>query len=227
MRELRAAVAALQTRNEGWEAFPTPQLTQEHYAHELQVQQHNSRQQHGNWLSAAHPSQHPYLQHKQHWSAHQPAGAGMTSFNSLAGADYSCGSSSSSTAVCPSQIAGAQEYGSSRSRGGRGVAYSAGEGTAAGKVAGMRGKAVSSQFENQHLQNPGLPQSAPSNTQRDVLQMQPPQWLPDSYASHCGNCMQQFKPLLRLRHHCRLCGKLYCHSCSSKQLLLPVGFKER
>eukprot|EP00775_Hariotina_reticulata_P009611 gene9611-9772_t len=25
------------TRNEGWEAFPTPQLTQEHYAHELQV----------------------------------------------------------------------------------------------------------------------------------------------------------------------------------------------
>jgi hypothetical protein len=36
-----------------------------------------------------------------------------------------------------------------------------------------------------------------------------------------------FKPLLRLRHHCRLCGKLFCNSCSNKQLLLPPRFKER
>jgi hypothetical protein len=36
-----------------------------------------------------------------------------------------------------------------------------------------------------------------------------------------------FKPLLRLRHHCRLCGKLFCHGCSSKQMLLPPRFKER
>eukprot|EP00882_Tetradesmus_deserticola_P026988 GHRQ01029819.1.p1 GENE.GHRQ01029819.1~~GHRQ01029819.1.p1 ORF type:complete len:197 (+),score=53.85 GHRQ01029819.1:181-771(+) len=74
---------------------------------------------------------------------------------------------------------------------------------------------------------PRLPQSAPSGTQRDVLLMEPPQWLPDSYASHCGACQLPFKPLLRLRHHCRLCGKLFCHACSSKQLLLPPRFKER
>ncbi|WIA15988.1 hypothetical protein OEZ85_012727 [Tetradesmus obliquus] len=64
-------------------------------------------------------------------------------------------------------------------------------------------------------------------SERDVVLMEPPQWLPDSYASHCGTCQLPFKPLLRLRHHCRLCGKLFCHGCSSKQLLLPPRFKER
>lgn len=83
------------------------------------------------------------------------------------------------------------------------------------------------QYHGQYHQHPGLPQSAPSGTQRDVLLLEPPQWLPDSYASHCGGCQLPFKPLMRLRHHCRLCGKLYCNSCSKKQLLMPPRFKER
>eukprot|EP00878_Enallax_costatus_P005460 GHUV01005731.1.p1 GENE.GHUV01005731.1~~GHUV01005731.1.p1 ORF type:complete len:268 (+),score=50.43 GHUV01005731.1:75-878(+) len=83
------------------------------------------------------------------------------------------------------------------------------------------------QYHEQYHEHPGLPQSAPSGTQRDVLEMDPPQWLPDSYSSICGGCQLPFKPLMRLRHHCRLCGKLFCHGCSSKQLLMPPRFKER
>eukprot|EP00879_Flechtneria_rotunda_P009791 GHRR01010241.1.p1 GENE.GHRR01010241.1~~GHRR01010241.1.p1 ORF type:complete len:565 (+),score=243.91 GHRR01010241.1:902-2596(+) len=83
------------------------------------------------------------------------------------------------------------------------------------------------QYHQQYHQHPGLPLSAPSGTHRDILLLESPQWLPDSYASHCGGCQLPFRPLLRLRHHCRLCGKLFCHSCSSKQLLLPPRFKER
>ncbi|KAF6266021.1 hypothetical protein COO60DRAFT_1676403 [Scenedesmus sp. NREL 46B-D3] len=136
----------------------------------------------------------------------QLAGSDDPSAPALPGAhhllDYSAanpsGSSGSSQMVVHSHsVAGAQQYNSSSS---------------------------SSRCLQEH---PRLPQSAPSGTQRDVLLMEPPQWLPDSYASHCGACQLPFKPLLRLRHHCRLCGKLFCHGCSSKQLLLPPRFKER
>lgn len=48
-----------------------------------------------------------------------------------------------------------------------------------------------------------------------------------SYAQACGQCHAPFKPLLRLRHHCRLCGKVFCDACSSSRLLLPPRFRER
>lgn len=57
-----------------------------------------------------------------------------------------------------------------------------------------------------------------------LLELEPPPWLPDSFASHCGACALPFKPLLRLRHHCRLCGKVYCSTCTSKRALLPPKF---
>ncbi|KAF8059433.1 Sh3yl1 [Scenedesmus sp. PABB004] len=102
-------------------------------------------------------------------------------------------------------------------------------GVRAGDVAG--GRHTGGGLQQHHAAplhaHPGLPQSAPGGPQRDVLRLEPPQWLPDSYASHCGNCMQPFKPLMRLRHHCRLCGRLFCHACSARQLLLPPRFKER
>jgi hypothetical protein len=27
-----------------------------------------------------------------------------------------------------------------------------------------------------------------------------------------------------LRHHCRLCGLIFCHNCSSRKLLLPPKY---
>lgn len=38
---------------------------------------------------------------------------------------------------------------------------------------------------------------------RDLLQLEPPSWMPDSQASDCLGCHLPFRPLLRLRHHCR------------------------
>jgi len=67
----------------------------------------------------------------------------------------------------------------------------------------------------------------PSGSQADVLLLDPPTWLPDSYASHCGSCHLPFKALLRLRHHCRLCGKVFCHACCGKRLLLPPRYNQR
>ncbi|GBF96574.1 hypothetical protein Rsub_09157 [Raphidocelis subcapitata] len=69
--------------------------------------------------------------------------------------------------------------------------------------------------------------SGAGSGQADVLRLDPPTWLPDSYASHCGSCHLPFKPLLRLRHHCRLCGKVFCHACCGKRLLLPPRYNQR
>lgn len=32
---------------------------------------------------------------------------------------------------------------------------------------------------------------------------------------------------MRLRHHCRLCGKLFCHACCCKKLLLPPKYRQQ
>lgn len=61
----------------------------------------------------------------------------------------------------------------------------------------------------------------------DLLSLEPPTWLPDSHAQECGNCQQTFRALRRSRHHCRLCGGIFCASCSSKALLLPPKFQQQ
>jgi len=54
-----------------------------------------------------------------------------------------------------------------------------------------------------------------------------PRWEPDSESSNCHACSKSFDWLMRRKHHCRHCGKLYCHDCSSINLLLPQQFGER
>jgi len=36
-------------------------------------------------------------------------------------------------------------------------------------------------------------------------------WVPDSDLNYCYNCEKKFIILIRKRHHCRLCGKIFCH----------------
>ena len=39
-------------------------------------------------------------------------------------------------------------------------------------------------------------------------------WMPDQLCKHCYACEEKFT-VFRRRHHCRLCGQVFCNSCSS------------
>ena len=39
-------------------------------------------------------------------------------------------------------------------------------------------------------------------------------WIDDNSVSKCHNCRDSFS-LFNRRHHCRLCGKIYCYTCSN------------
>ncbi|GIL55177.1 hypothetical protein Vafri_10769 [Volvox africanus] len=60
-----------------------------------------------------------------------------------------------------------------------------------------------------------------------VLSLEPPLWLPDSHATECLSCHLPFRPFTRLRHHCRLCGKIFCSACCFKKALLPPKYGVR
>ena len=53
-----------------------------------------------------------------------------------------------------------------------------------------------------------------------------PRWEPDNEIIQCNACSIQFDWVIR-RHHCRNCGRIYCHDCSTFKLLLPQEFGER
>ncbi|PWU99791.1 hypothetical protein C4B63_8g64 [Trypanosoma cruzi] len=45
------------------------------------------------------------------------------------------------------------------------------------------------------------------------------QWKPDNASRKCDSCAKRFE-IFRRRHHCRICGGLFCYSCSN--VFLPV-----
>ncbi|KAM4628769.1 FYVE and coiled-coil domain-containing protein 1 [Polymixia lowei] len=52
-------------------------------------------------------------------------------------------------------------------------------------------------------------------------------WLVDKEANHCLGCQGQFTFWLR-RHHCRLCGRIFCYYCSNNFVMTKhSGKKER
>ena len=48
----------------------------------------------------------------------------------------------------------------------------------------------------------------------------PPPWIPDEAVTACMGCGDGFN-LLRRRHHCRACGKVFCGRCSGHSMALP------
>ncbi|XP_014341818.1 lateral signaling target protein 2 homolog isoform X2 [Latimeria chalumnae] len=48
----------------------------------------------------------------------------------------------------------------------------------------------------------------------------PPEWIPDGACSECMSCKTPFT-LVRRRHHCRNCGRIFCSRCSSHMAPLP------
>ncbi|CAG8583416.1 1490_t:CDS:10 [Paraglomus occultum] len=52
-----------------------------------------------------------------------------------------------------------------------------------------------------------------------------PVWVPDSATNKCMNCPEEFT-MFRRKHHCRACGKVVCHACSTRNFIIP-GTSER
>uniref|UniRef100_A0A8C4TE94 Lateral signaling target protein 2 homolog n=1 Tax=Erpetoichthys calabaricus TaxID=27687 RepID=A0A8C4TE94_ERPCA len=48
----------------------------------------------------------------------------------------------------------------------------------------------------------------------------PPDWVPDEACSYCTACKAPFT-VIRRKHHCRSCGKIFCSRCSSHSAPLP------
>lgn len=59
----------------------------------------------------------------------------------------------------------------------------------------------------------------------DLLSLEPPMWIPDSHTGSCTSCNQVFRPFSRGRHHCRLCGNIFCSMCCGHRLMLPPKFR--
>ncbi|XP_073278477.1 uncharacterized protein [Primulina huaijiensis] len=66
-----------------------------------------------------------------------------------------------------------------------------------------------------------------SNAYKEILEAEPPEWLPDSSTTVCMRCNTPFTALTRGRHHCRFCGCIFCRACSKGRCLLPAKFRER
>ncbi|KAL5728506.1 hypothetical protein ACHQM5_001581 [Ranunculus cassubicifolius] len=62
---------------------------------------------------------------------------------------------------------------------------------------------------------------------KEVLDAEPPEWLPDSTTKACMQCSSLFTAITRGRHHCRFCGGIFCKACSKGRCLMPAKFRER
>uniref|UniRef100_A0A2K6M0X5 FYVE and coiled-coil domain-containing protein 1 n=1 Tax=Rhinopithecus bieti TaxID=61621 RepID=A0A2K6M0X5_RHIBE len=52
-------------------------------------------------------------------------------------------------------------------------------------------------------------------------------WLGDTEANHCLDCKREFSWMMR-RHHCRICGRIFCYYCCNNYVLSKhSGKKER
>lgn len=62
------------------------------------------------------------------------------------------------------------------------------------------------------------------NNTIEIVEADPPKWLPDSATSSCMLCGVRFHPIMCTRHHCRFCGGIFCGECSRGRSLLPSKF---
>lgn len=47
------------------------------------------------------------------------------------------------------------------------------------------------------------------------------EWKPDNSTDHCKICGKKFSLIIR-RHHCRLCGYIFCNSCCNRKIPLII-----
>ena len=52
----------------------------------------------------------------------------------------------------------------------------------------------------------------------------PATWIPDTRVHRCFSCNLSFS-IMRRKHHCRSCGRIFCSQCSSHREIIPSYFK--
>ncbi|KAF9921680.1 hypothetical protein FBU30_008237 [Linnemannia zychae] len=72
----------------------------------------------------------------------------------------------------------------------------------------------------------GSPQQR-SQPLRVIENYNAPVWVPDQSATRCMICSEEFGTIFRRKHHCRACGKVVCHSCSSRTILIKGAHSEK
>ncbi|XP_046839941.1 zinc finger FYVE domain-containing protein 16-like isoform X2 [Xenia sp. Carnegie-2017] len=81
------------------------------------------------------------------------------------------------------------------------------------------------QSVNQYTDQDGIAGISEPHVQTDFehlfeFALTAPTWMLDSDVSSCMNCQCKFTVVKR-RHHCRACGKIYCSSCCNLKFSLP------
>ncbi|CCI50147.1 unnamed protein product [Albugo candida] len=49
-------------------------------------------------------------------------------------------------------------------------------------------------------------------------------WVPDNFSSNCMDCKNPFGFPKPRRHHCRVCGLLFCRNCLQNKMIVPKSF---
>ena len=52
----------------------------------------------------------------------------------------------------------------------------------------------------------------------------PNTWIPDERVQRCFKCNTQFS-ILRRKHHCRSCGRIFCDSCTAYREKMPSYYR--
>jgi hypothetical protein len=81
---------------------------------------------------------------------------------------------------------------------------------------------VPDESSSDYYESSAGPTTSPPRTpehQHSVATLSSP-WEYDAFQPSCTSCREEFNPINR-KHHCRLCGKIFCHDCSQQRALIP------
>ena len=85
---------------------------------------------------------------------------------------------------------------------------------------GERPSKLSSTQSKTLLRATSCPLDQDSYSSSSDVNLPAPHWVRDGTAHACSQCDQKFSSFCR-RHHCRLCGDVYCHKCCNKYRRTP------
>ena len=63
----------------------------------------------------------------------------------------------------------------------------------------------------------------PNYTKLNNLEENNKMWVPDDKAKICHNCQKEFNSIFIRKHHCRICGNIFCYDCSNKNIEESTG----